>query len=76
MPLFGTLPFAVGAVWIVHRVLRYRERKAGTAEEIHELRQQLEAVQHAQMEVQERLDFTERVLAQIRSAEQGARTLE
>lgn len=36
---------------------------------LHELRQDLDAVRHELAETQERLDFTERALAQVRDAQ-------
>jgi hypothetical protein len=62
MPLFATLPVAVAAAWIVHRVLRHRERMVGSRREVDELRQEIESLAAAQGELQERLDFNERVL--------------
>jgi hypothetical protein len=75
MPLFGMLPIAVAAVWIAHRILRHRERTAVANEEIDRLRQELEALRDSHVEVQERLDFTERLLAQIRDSQQRGRAL-
>lgn len=71
MPLFATLPFAVSAAWIAHRILRYRERTAGSRAELEELRQEFEALRSAHMELQERLDFTERMLAQVRDGQRA-----
>ena len=76
MPLFGTLPLAVGAAWIVHRILRHRERSSASKTQIEELHQDVEALRAAQQELLERLDFTERVLAQVRDTQQRTRALE
>lgn len=76
MPLFGTLPLAVGAAWIVHRFLKHRERTSASKGQIEELHQEVEALRAAHLELQERLDFTERVLAQVRDAQQRPRALE
>lgn len=70
MPLFGALPVAAAAVWITHRVLRYRERRLGASEAIEQLRDELDQLRRAHGEMQERLDFTERVLAQMRNPQQ------
>jgi len=75
MPLFGTLPFAISAAWIVHRILRHRERMARNSAQIEDVQQQLEALRDAHLELQERLDVAERVLAQVRDA-QPPRALE
>jgi len=69
MPLFATLPIAVAGAWIAHRILRYRERSAGSHAELEELRREFEALRGAHMELQERLDFTERMLGQVRDAQ-------
>jgi len=71
MPLFATLPFAVSAAWIAHRILRHRERMAGRQAQLEELRQEFEALRNANMELQERLDFTERMLGQVRDAQRA-----
>ena len=76
MPLFATLPLAVGAAWIVHRILRHRERTSASNAQIEELRQEVEALRAGHTELQERLDFTERVLAQVRDGQQRTRALE
>lgn len=76
MPLFGTLPVAVGAVWIVHRILRHRERLSSSNAEMEQLREEVEALRASYLDLQERLDFTERVLAQVREGQHGPRALE
>jgi len=67
MPMFMTLPLAAGAVWIAHLILRSRARQHGSAEAVDALRDEMEALRQGQLELQERLDVTERVLAQVRS---------
>jgi hypothetical protein len=69
MPLFATLPIAVAGAWIVHRILRHKERSAGSRAQLEELQQEFEALRSAHMELQERLDFTERMLGQVRDAQ-------
>ena len=76
MPLFGALPVAAAAVWIVHGILRHRERMAFGNAELDRLREELEALRANHMELQERVDFTERALAQVRGAQGGTRALE
>lgn len=73
MPLFATLPFAVAAVLIANRVLRYRENQSDLRERIAQLQEQLEEVRAAQLELGERVDFTERVLGQVREGERSVR---
>lgn len=76
MPLFATLPIAVAAAWIVHRVLRAREGGSALRQELEGLRQEIESLRLSQTELQERLDFTERVLAQLRKPERRAQASE
>jgi hypothetical protein len=68
MPMFAMLPLAVGGAWIAHRILRYKERRQGAAGDLDALRDDLDALRQAQIELQERLDVTERVLAQVRES--------
>jgi len=70
MPMFATLPIAVGGAWIVHRILVHRERHAAGNARIEDLEQEIHALRAAQMELQERVDFSERVLGQIRETQQ------
>lgn len=67
MPMFATLPLAAGAVWIAHLILRSRARGHGSSEALDALRDEMEALRQGQVELQERLDVTERVLAQVRA---------
>lgn len=76
MPLFATLPLAVGAAWIVHRILRHRERTSVGNAQVEELRQEVDALRAGHMELQERMDFTEQALAQVRDGQQRSRALE
>lgn len=69
MPMFGTLPLAVGAAWIVHRILRHRERSLGASEDLARLRAEIETMHETQLELLERLDVTERVLGQVRDSQ-------
>jgi hypothetical protein len=71
MPLLGTLPIAVAAVivarlWFGRRDVPLAELEARSQE----LKAGLDVVQTELHEVQERLDFAERVLAQQRRDEQ------
>jgi uncharacterized membrane protein len=72
MPLFGALPLAAAAAFIAYAILRHRERMAGTNAELEQIRQELEALRANHLELQERLDFTERILAQVRDAQRGS----
>lgn len=72
MPFLGALPFAAAAAYIAYAILRHRERMAGTNAELEQIRQELEALRANHAELQERLDFTERILAQVRDAQHGS----
>lgn len=76
MPLFATLPVAAAAAWIVHRILRHRERLASSSAEMEQLGQEVEALRASYVDLQERLDFTERILAQVRDGQHEPRALE
>ena len=68
MPLFATLPLAVAAAWIAGRILKHRERNSTDRAEMERLQQEVESLRAAHLELQERMDFTERVLGQLREA--------
>jgi hypothetical protein len=71
MPLFGTLPFAIAAVWIARLILKSREGGKELRAELEAMREELGALRQSQSELQERIDFTERMLSQVRDARQG-----
>lgn len=73
MPLLGTLPFAVAAVVITWLVLKARGGGSATQEELVRLREAIEHLRDGQLDLQERIDVTERVVAQIRGAERQER---
>ena len=62
MPMFVLLPPAVAGAWIVHRILRHREHSLRASDD-------MEALRETQQELQERLDVTERILAQVRESQ-------
>lgn len=71
MPLFGALPIAVAAIVIAKIWQRRRDVPAADLEAQNQtLRTELDAMRHELHEVQERLDFAERVLTQQRRGEQ------
>jgi len=69
MPMFATLPPAVAGAWIVHRILRHREHNLRASDDMDALRTEVDALRESQQELQERLDVTERVLAQVRESQ-------
>ncbi|MEP6571895.1 MAG: hypothetical protein ABJD11_04340 [Gemmatimonadota bacterium] len=70
MPLMATLPAAVAAVWIANRWLKTRGTSAEILAEVAGLREEMEAVRQAQAELQDRFDFSERLIAQLRDGPQ------
>jgi hypothetical protein len=70
MPLFGALPLAVAAVVIARMFQRRRDAPVADLEAAHrELQAELDALRAEFREMHERVDFTERVLAQQRRGE-------
>lgn len=70
MPLFGALPIAVAAIVIARMWHRRRDVPlAGFDAQNQEMRAELDTLRDELREAQERLDFTERVLAQQRRGE-------
>jgi hypothetical protein len=65
MPLLTLLPPSVAAAWIAHRWLRTREGGAELRANMARLEHETEQLRAGQAELQERLDFAERVLRQL-----------
>ena len=65
IPFLAMLPPSVAAVWIANRWLKTRATSAQVQAELKALREELDALRQ---ESQERLDFAERMLAQLREA--------
>lgn len=68
MPLFGTLPFAIAAVWIARLILKSREGGRELRAEVEAMREEMGMLRQSQAEMLERLDFAERMLSQVREA--------
>jgi hypothetical protein len=66
MPLFGALPLAAAAVLIARMWFRHRETSGNLVQQMAEFEARLEALRQAQVELQERAEFTERVLSQLK----------
>jgi hypothetical protein len=66
IPFLAMLPPSLAAVWIATRWLKARGAGTELRSEIAALREQVGTLRQAQAEVQERLDFAERMLAQVR----------
>ncbi len=68
IPFLTMLPPCIAAVWIAHRWFKTRGASAEVRAELAALREEVATLRHAQAETQERLDFAERVLSQLREA--------
>lgn len=68
MPFLAMVPPSLAAMWIASRWLKHRGGAGGAdlPGEITALREELRALREAQADIQERLDFTERMLSQVR----------
>ena len=65
------LPPSLAAVWIAHRWLKSRGAGAEVRAEVAALREEVAALRQTQAETQERLDFAERMLSQLRETRRG-----
>ncbi len=66
IPFLAMLPPSFAAVWIANRWLRTRGTTAELLAELKALRDEVGALRQVQAESQERIDFAERMLAQVR----------
>jgi len=66
IPFIAMLPPAIAAMWIANRWFKSREGGSQTRTELAALREELTALRESQAEMQERLDFSERMLSQLR----------
>ena len=66
IPFFAMLPPSIAAIWIANRWLKTRGTTAEVQAELKSLREEVETLRHLHADTQERLDFAERVLAQLR----------
>ena len=68
MPLLGGLPFAVAAVLIARMWFRHRESRGTLAQQMEELEARFEVLRQGQIELQERAEFAERILGQLKDS--------
>jgi hypothetical protein len=68
IPFFAMIPPSLAAMWIASRWLKSRKTTADLSEEVAALRDEVAELRQAQAAVQERVDFTERMLSQVREA--------
>lgn len=67
IPFLAMIPPSLAAMWIASRWLK---SKGGSAE-IAALREELAELRQTQIDMQERVDFTERMLSQVREAQRA-----
>jgi hypothetical protein len=66
IPFLAMLPPSLAAIWIANRWLKTRGTSAELHAEVKALRDEVGALRQVQAESQDRLDFAERMLAQLR----------
>ena len=66
IPFFAMIPPSLAAVWIASRWLKTRGTTEELRNELAALREELAALRQSQGDSQERLDFAERLIAQLR----------
>jgi len=64
IPLLAMIPPSLAAMWIASRWLKSK----GATAEIVALREEIAELRQAQIDMQERVDFSERMLKQLREA--------
>ena len=72
VPFFALLPPSIAAIIIGTRWIKSREGSSEVRTELAALREEVTALRESQAELVERLDFSERMLSQLR---EGARQL-
>ena len=75
VPFIAMLPPAIAAMWIASRWLKSREGGSQIRTDLATLREEMSALRESQAEMQERLDFSERMLSQLREGRVAGREL-
>ena len=65
IPFLAMIPPSLAAMWIASRWLKSK----GSSAEVAALREELAELRQTQIDMQERVDFTERMLSQVREAQ-------
>jgi len=71
IPFLAMLPPSIAAVWIASRWLKSRAGGTAMQAELAALHDEVAALRQAQADTLERLDFSERMLTQLREARGG-----
>jgi chromosome segregation ATPase len=66
IPFLAMIPPSLAAMWIASRWLKNRKAVDELQAELATLREDVAELRQAQADAQERLDFTERLLSQVR----------
>jgi uncharacterized protein YlxW (UPF0749 family) len=66
IPFLAMIPPSLAAIWIASRWLKTRGTSAELRAEMAALREEVAELRQAQVDMQERVDFTERMLSQVR----------
>ncbi len=69
IPFLAMVPPSLAAVWIADKWLKTRRASSEVQAELTALRNEVGALRQFQAEAQERLDFGERLLAQLREGQ-------
>ncbi len=72
MPLLGSLPIAVAAVLVARMWFRHREFRGALSDQVQDLQAQIEVLRLGQVELQERTEFAERLLSQVKEGQRLA----
>jgi hypothetical protein len=66
IPFIAMLPPAIAAMWIANRWIKSREGGSQVRAELAAMREELASLKESHAELLERLDFSERMLSQLR----------
>lgn len=68
IPILAMIPPSLAAMWIASRWLKSRKTNDELHAQLHALREEVAELRQSQVDLQDRVDFTERLLAQVREA--------
>jgi hypothetical protein len=71
IPFLAMVPPSLAAVWIADKWLKTRRTSSETQGELAALRNEVAALRQFQAEAQERLDFSDRLLTQLREGQRA-----
>ena len=69
IPILALLPPSLAAMWIASRWLESRKTNAEIHAELTALREEVAELRQTQLDIQERLDLTDRVIGQVRDVQ-------